>query len=203
MNLLLHKDPKVCEQFLDLLGIPAAINLIDAEGLTLFANNALTRKFFEIDPFPEPVRVSRESVAPFLQGVRDPAAVDAFIDRQRQNHQACIEAGRPISTETEMEGPSGVRWARNKLTPLFSDGQVTRVLVTFVDVTELRDMKDELERSLSSLIAGMVPVCHECERIQDGSNWLTMTDYMHRHTDRQFSHGICEDCEKQLDVRRR
>lgn len=200
MNLLLHSDPRVCQQFLELLGVAASVACVDDDGgFTLFANNELTRRFYQIGPFPQPVKLTPENLAPLLHGVRDPALVEAYVNRMKANYQACVDNRRPVSTETDMVGPDGVRWGRNTLSPVFSGETVARLFVTFIDITEIREAKDELERSLTSLIAGMVTVCGGCGRIEDDDSWVTMGEYMRRHTDRQFSHGICGECADEFE----
>ncbi|MDZ7827639.1 MAG: hypothetical protein U5R48_18375 [Gammaproteobacteria bacterium] len=94
-----------------------------------------------------------------------------------------------------MPWPDGsIRWARNTLTPLDDGDRVVRILVTFVDVTELRSWKEELESSLTELIARDVAVCQGCQRVEENGEWWTMGEYMQRHTRLAFSHGICAPC---------
>lgn len=196
MNLLLHSDPAVCEEFLSLLGVPASIATVDEDGgFALFASNELARNFYQLNRFEDPVRVSVEDLTPLLQGEWDPASVQAYIDRMRANYQMCVEQRTTLNTETELQRPGGVEvWSRNMLTPIFEGDRVVRILVTFVEVTEMRRAREELERSLKSLIASMIGVCDGCGKVADGNEWVTMAEYMQRHSDRHFTHGICTIC---------
>jgi len=199
MNLLLHPDPAICEQFLALLGVAAGLASVDDEGgFTLITNNEIARNFYRVEPLPRPVKLTVENIAPLLHGVRDPGQVEAYVGRMQTNYRACAEQGRTLSTETDMQSPDGVeRWSRNTLTPIFEGERVARILVTFVEVTEIREARTELERSLTSLIASMIDVCQGCGKVADNGSWVTMAHYMRRHSDRSFSDGICPACTRE------
>ncbi|MDZ7685503.1 MAG: hypothetical protein U5O39_11280 [Gammaproteobacteria bacterium] len=196
MNLLLHPDPAVCERFLSLLGVAASIATVDEDGgFRLFASNELTRDFYQMERFEDPVRVSAEDLTSLLRGEWDPAPVQAYVDRMLMNYRTCVEQRKTLNTETELQLPDGVEvWSRNTLTPIFDGDRVARILVTFVEVTEMRRAREKLEQSLASLIASMISVCDGCGKVADGDEWITMAEYMQRHSDRSFTHGICTRC---------
>ena len=55
----------------------------------------------------------------------------------------------------------------------------------------------ELEVALSQIkqLEGLLPLCCYCKRIRnDGDLWERIESYLARHTDVQFTHGICPDC---------
>lgn len=44
-------------------------------------------------------------------------------------------------------------------------------------------------------LEGLLPICSYCKRIRDeAERWAQVDDYVSRHTDAQFTHGICPDC---------
>ncbi len=44
-------------------------------------------------------------------------------------------------------------------------------------------------------LEGLLPICSYCKRIRDeAERWSQVDDYVSRHTDAQFTHGICPDC---------
>jgi DNA-binding response OmpR family regulator len=44
-------------------------------------------------------------------------------------------------------------------------------------------------------LEGLLPICSYCKKIRDElDRWSQVEDYVSRHTDAQFSHGICPDC---------
>ena len=46
-------------------------------------------------------------------------------------------------------------------------------------------------------LRGIVPICAYCKQIRDDKGyWNQVEEYVSRHTDAEFSHGICPDCIK-------
>ena len=45
-------------------------------------------------------------------------------------------------------------------------------------------------------LAGLLPICSYCRRIRDerDASWSSLEDYLSRHTDATFTHGVCPDC---------
>ena len=43
--------------------------------------------------------------------------------------------------------------------------------------------------------AGMLPICTWCKKVRNDQNyWLQVEEYICRHADVTFSHGICPTC---------
>lgn len=56
---------------------------------------------------------------------------------------------------------------------------------------------EELEIALGKVknLQAILPICSYCKHIRDDQNyWQQVDTYISRHTDAQFSHGICPDC---------
>ena len=59
----------------------------------------------------------------------------------------------------------------------------------------------EQEREQVKLLSGLLPICAWCKKIRNDENyWQGLEDYLSRHTDLRFSHGICPTC---LDEQKR
>lgn len=59
----------------------------------------------------------------------------------------------------------------------------------------------ELEEALSRVkqLQGLLPICSYCKKIRDDRNyWEQVESYIARHSEAQFSHGICPDCYAQF-----
>ncbi len=59
----------------------------------------------------------------------------------------------------------------------------------------------ELQKALSEVkkLSGMLPICSNCKKIRDDQGyWNQVESYIRKHTDAEFSHGICPDCAKSL-----
>ena len=66
---------------------------------------------------------------------------------------------------------------------------------------DLRNKNLELEKMLSEIktLRGIIPICAECKKIRtDKGAWKHIESYICEHSDAEFSHGICPDCEKKI-----
>lgn len=44
-------------------------------------------------------------------------------------------------------------------------------------------------------LSGLLPICSHCKRVRnDKGYWEHVEVYVRRHTEAEFSHGICEEC---------
>jgi len=67
--------------------------------------------------------------------------------------------------------------------------------------TNLAERVRQLEEALSSVkqLQGLLPICSYCKKIRDDQNyWEQVESYIARHSEAQFSHGICPDCYAQF-----
>lgn len=72
------------------------------------------------------------------------------------------------------------------------------------DVTEHKEAAEKREKLVLELQAalaevrtlrGFLPICSYCKKIRDDENyWHSVETYISRHTNTQFSHGICPSC---------
>jgi hypothetical protein len=50
-----------------------------------------------------------------------------------------------------------------------------------------------------NVLHGILPICANCKRIRgDAGEWSSLETYVRRHSEADFSHGICPDCERDL-----
>jgi len=85
-----------------------------------------------------------------------------------------------------------------------SDGQPLRMSGTHSDITARKKMEDEKETLIKSLqealnelkvLQGIIPICSYCHKIRDEEGaWEKIEAYISKHTDAEFSHGICPEC---------
>lgn len=75
-----------------------------------------------------------------------------------------------------------------------------------VRVRGLRLREDELRRRVAEEIArvrvlsGLLPICAWCKKVRDDAGyWKQLEAYIRDHSEAQFTHGICPDCEKTFD----
>lgn len=61
-------------------------------------------------------------------------------------------------------------------------------------------VRKTLEETLLELrvLREILPICSHCRRVRDEHGaWAGLEEYIRRHTDSKFSHGICQDCAEQ------
>lgn len=71
---------------------------------------------------------------------------------------------------------------------------------------KLINLQIELSKRISALeeaqqhiktLQGILPICMHCHNIRkDNESWERIEEYISRHTDAQFSHGLCPKCLK-------
>jgi DNA-binding response OmpR family regulator len=66
---------------------------------------------------------------------------------------------------------------------------------------ELEKTNDELKKSLETIqkLKGLIPICSHCKKIRnDNGYWQQLEVYIREHSDAEFTHGLCPDCEKDI-----
>jgi PAS domain S-box-containing protein len=97
---------------------------------------------------------------------------------------------------------------RGKVTKRNSKGSPLRMVGTMTDISERKraDLErevliDKLQSTLDEVktLSGLLPICSSCKKIRDDQGyWNQIEGYIQRHSDAQFSHGICPECAKKL-----
>lgn len=70
---------------------------------------------------------------------------------------------------------------------------------TFED--RLQSRTAALEQAMDDIktLRGMITICANCKNIRNGQGqWEAVESYIQRHTEAQFSHGLCKDCQDML-----
>lgn len=55
----------------------------------------------------------------------------------------------------------------------------------------------DLNKALSEVkkLSGLLPICSHCKKVRDGKGyWNQIEEYIHEHSEAEFSHGICQEC---------
>ncbi len=64
---------------------------------------------------------------------------------------------------------------------------------------ELERLNRELEESIRTIkqLKGLIPICSECKKIRnDKGYWEQLEVFLKAHSDIDFTHGLCPECEK-------
>ena len=52
-------------------------------------------------------------------------------------------------------------------------------------------------------MSGMLPICSSCKSIRDDEGyWQQIEEYIRDHSEADFTHGICNECVKELYMAR-
>ena len=66
---------------------------------------------------------------------------------------------------------------------------------------ERKDLVEKLQQALAQVegLRGILPICSSCKKIRDDNgSWNEIEHYIASHTQVEFSHSICPDCEEEL-----
>ncbi|MBU1741215.1 MAG: PAS domain S-box protein, partial [Proteobacteria bacterium] len=110
----------------------------------------------------------------------------------------------PGSREVQIVPPDGSpRWLEMTGAPLDWQPKPATMLV-FSDVTERKKTEREREKLITDLVdalgrfktlRGLVPICSSCKMIRDDQGaWHQVEEFVRRHSEAEFTHGICPDC---------
>jgi hypothetical protein len=57
----------------------------------------------------------------------------------------------------------------------------------------------ELKDALTHIrtLSGLIPICASCKKIRDDKGyWKQLEEYIHDHSEAEFSHSLCPDCQQ-------
>jgi PAS domain S-box-containing protein len=89
-------------------------------------------------------------------------------------------------------------------------GRVVGGILVFRDVTERTRQTAEREQLIATLqealanvktLSGLLPICAWCKKVRDDRGyWEKVETYVMKHSQAEFTHGICPDCRTQLEA---
>jgi PAS domain S-box-containing protein len=87
-----------------------------------------------------------------------------------------------------------------------ADGTIIAVVETVHDITDRKALEAEREKLIKDLqdalaqinaLQGILPICMFCKKIRDDKDyWHQLEAYIMKHSEVQFTHGICPECVK-------
>lgn len=132
------------------------------------------------------------------------------VSRQfRLNDEEVMRSGCAREIEETLENGQGKRFFLSIKFPVRGgDGAVEGLCAMITEITARKEAEAERERTINSLqtalteirtLRGIVPICASCKRIRnDKGYWERVEAYISKHTEAEFSHGICPNCAKKL-----
>jgi Four helix bundle sensory module for signal transduction len=80
------------------------------------------------------------------------------------------------------------------------------VIIAFISTSlivkaekKLQDEKNKLKKALDEIktLRGIIQICSHCKQIRDDKGlWKQIEEYIHAHSEAEFSHSICPECMK-------
>lgn len=178
--------------------LPVGVWVADRSGIIRQANPA-ARQLWDLDATGESVRQTGVLIRTLGQ--------EALLDPFDWAWPRALQAGRPTLGEVlEVTRADGTRRVvSSSAVPIRMErGRIEGALLLQQDVTEEKRLEEERKRIIQSLqeaqrniriLGGLLPVCAHCKRIRDeAGSWRNMEEYISRHTEAEFSHGICPEC---------
>ncbi len=114
-----------------------------------------------------------------------------------------FETGKQAQVVHEHRRPDGgVIWEEILASPLKDEkGHIVFAVVELRDITELlktREIVQELKSEIK-LLRSFLPICANCKKIRNGEgDWEDIERYIQKHSEVDFSHTICLECQKKL-----
>ena len=97
---------------------------------------------------------------------------------------------------------------RGKIMTWNEDGTPLRAAGTYEDVTRRKEaelkrqrLTAELKEALDNVeaLSGLLPICASCKNVRNSNGkWDPVEIYISKHSEADFSHGICPECVKKL-----
>jgi PAS domain S-box-containing protein len=128
-----------------------------------------------------------------------PEETDAFVKEIGD----VFKTGEPLQHEHRSRRDG--RFFLRTLSPVKGpDARAIAVNVVTKDITKLKEMEAERENLIGELQAalesiktlkGLIPICAWCRKVRDDAGyWQEIESYVKKHTEADFSHGICPQC---------
>ena len=60
---------------------------------------------------------------------------------------------------------------------------------------------EKLKQTLSKVkqLSGLLPICSSCKKVRDDKGyWNKIESYVRKHSDAEFSHGLCPECSDKI-----
>jgi PAS domain S-box-containing protein len=100
----------------------------------------------------------------------------------------------PLEHRCRITGSDGreyvVIWTITVMTG--EDNNPEYLICTGIDVTELQEALSKIK-----ILSGFLPICSFCKKIRDDQgHWKILEEYIHEHSEAEFSHGLCPECLK-------
>lgn len=119
-----------------------------------------------------------------------------------------FDSGEAANFEFQMKRKNGELFPSEHTVSLLKDEDGKKIGIVSVvrDISKLKQIEQEREKLIFDLqkalkeikqLSGLLPICSICKKIRDDQGyWEQIESYIKKHSDVDFSHGICPACAK-------
>ncbi len=78
-----------------------------------------------------------------------------------------------------------------------------------LDITRRKEAEIEREKLITDLqdalakiktLKGLLPICAWCKKVRDDNGyWKQVEQYIQEHSEAEFTHGMCPDCQSKME----
>ncbi len=138
---------------------------------------------------------------------------DIFSKEKADKRYAVVkwvfENGETKNIEVRVPNPDGDTYHLTTVKPIFDEqDNVNSIICISKEITERIHVEKEREKLITELqkaiediniLSGLLPICAKCKKIRDDKGyWNSLEDYIEKHSDASFSHGLCSGCSDEL-----
>jgi PAS domain S-box-containing protein len=131
------------------------------------------------------------------------------VDQVREAYEALFQGNKMLNIEYRIQRQDGAWiWLHNRAVATYDKDGVIYADGVFSDITERKRAAAERARLISALqdaltqvktLSGLLPICDCCKNIRDDQGyWNRIEAYIKKHSDAEFTHGICPECMQKL-----
>ena len=186
------------------------------------ATNLVHYKFFvdKFDPPPEPRPATSKTLSGYVLRTGQPLLVSDVNDEVFQELEAAGEVellgtdapswlGVPLRTPTKTIGVLVVQHYETK--GVYSErdveflssvgGQIALAIERKQSEEDKEKLIVQLKEALAKVkaLSGLLPICASCKKIRDDRGyWSQIEEYIHDHSEAEFTHSICPTCREKL-----
>ena len=101
--------------------------------------------------------------------------------------------GELIVFDVRVPTPAGDTYYITSVKPIMDGaGKVTSVVCISKDITARKRAEQEVRT-----LTGLLPICAHCKKIRDDHGyWTQLEQYLRAHSQAEFTHGICPECQE-------
>jgi PAS domain S-box-containing protein len=77
--------------------------------------------------------------------------------------------------------------------------RISDIVERYHSTNENIKLQENLQNALAKVLSGFIPICASCKNVRDNNGvWHQIEGYVREHTNAEFSHSICPECERKL-----